>query len=122
MANQKPIMVVINTDFIRDAVKYYYSPMYSTEPSVQIDVEDILHLIGNLAPYCEDEVSLDLMAQDIADSMEIECHKDYSILVTVLIQSANYIKHDLGKMAKIYPDLSFCLSELKGNSAYFLME
>jgi hypothetical protein len=122
MILNKPILVCIDTTRIRREVMYHCTLHQRDTTTHGLSVDDVLHLLSCLAQYSNDEDAINIMAEDIADSMELECHKEHHALVSLLIDASKFLRKDLGKVARLHPGRETILDEIKGNSAYFLLE
>lgn len=122
MTHSKRIVVCIDTTRIRREVMFHCNAHQRDMTTQGLSVTDVLHLLGSLAQFSDDRDAIDIMAEDIADGLELECHNEHYALVSLLIEASKFIRKDLGKIASLYPGRDTILDEIKGNSAYFLLE
>lgn len=122
MVKNRPIVVIINTDRIRQEMRHHHSPAFSEDTNFGMNLENILQLLSAMAPHVDDLDMVAEMSYDIADSMEFMDGNDYTALVTLLNDTARFVKKDLHLAASRYPNKQAYFDRLVGNSAFFLLE
>jgi hypothetical protein len=122
MISNKPIVVCIDTTRIRREVMYHCTLNQQDMTTHGLSADDVLHLLSCLAQFSDDEDAINIMAEDIAGGMELECHREHHALVSLLIDASKFLRKDLGMVARLHPGREIILDEIKGNSAYFLLE